>query len=99
MGDALLDAIRLPFRKEMKSFKAELKTHLDKLIENDYMSLIANDKQGTETEKEAGRFDAKTTGRGRGHFAERARHAGTWRDWHKRAGSAAGQATCSGGGY
>ncbi len=91
--------LRRIITEEMQGFKAELKTHLDNPIGNDYMSLIGYDRQGTETDKEAARLDAKTTGRGRGHRAERARHAGTGRDWHKRAGLSVSLAGCRGGGY
>ena len=84
---------------EMPDFKAKLKTHLDKPIGNGYMSLIVYDRQGTERDKEASRLDAKTTGRGRGHCAERTRNAGTGRDWHKRAGLSLSLAGCRGGGH
>ncbi len=103
LENALEALLRRIVREEIQGFKAELKTHLDNPIDNpignDYMSLIVHDRQGTETEKEAARLDAKTTGRGRGHRAERARHAGTGRDWHKRAGLSVSLAGCRGGGY
>jgi len=91
--------LRLSISKKMEGFKAELKAYLDNPIGNDYMSLIGHDKQGIETDKEAARLDAKTTGRDRGHRAERARHAGTGRDWHKRAGFSLSLAGCRGGGH
>jgi len=91
--------LRLSISKKMEGFKAELKAYLDNPIGNDYMSLIGHDKQGTETDKEAARLDAKTTGRDRGYRAERARNAGTGRDWHKRAGLSVSLAGCRGGGY
>ena len=91
--------LRLSISKKMEGFKAELKAYLDNPIGNDYMSLIGHDKQGTETDKEPARLDAKTTGRGRGHRAERARHARAGRDWHKRAGLSVSHAGCRGGGY
>ena len=91
--------VKLCIPEEMQSFNAELKTHLDNPIGNGYMSLIVHDRQGTETEKEAARLDAKTTGRGRGHRAERARNAGTGRDWHKRAGLSLSLSGCCGGGH